>query len=62
MLERLGSLDAEMIREVADRHGLTLTLGPTPLERVPVRKSAVRRCRVGARRFARGDRRHRILA
>ena len=37
VLERLGSLGADMIAEVADRHGLTLTIGEGARERVPVR-------------------------
>ena len=40
VLERLGSLDAEMISAVAARHGLTLTIGEDAHERVPVRRAA----------------------
>jgi hypothetical protein len=39
VLERLGSLDAEVIEAVANRHGLTLTIGDGAHERVPVRAS-----------------------
>jgi hypothetical protein len=38
VLERLGSLGAEMIETVAGRHGLTLTIGERAGERVPVRR------------------------
>ena len=37
VLERLGSLGADKIAEVADRHGLALTIGEAARERVPVR-------------------------
>jgi tRNA A37 threonylcarbamoyladenosine synthetase subunit TsaC/SUA5/YrdC len=37
VLERLGSLGAEKIQEVADRHGLALQVGEAARERVPVR-------------------------
>jgi hypothetical protein len=40
VLERLGSLSAEMIEAVAARHGQTLTIGEAALERVPVRRPA----------------------
>jgi hypothetical protein len=40
VLERLGSLDADMIEAVAGRHGLTLAIGEGALERVPVRRPA----------------------
>ena len=63
MLERLGSLDAEMIAEVAARHGLTLRIGEGARERVPVRayrrplssssRLGLRRSGAPARRFAR---------
>ena len=36
VLERLGSLDAAVIEQVANRHGLSLTIAAT--ERVPVRR------------------------
>ena len=48
MLERLGSLDAEMIAKVAARHGLTLRIAAR--ERVPVR--AYRRPLTSSSRFA----------
>jgi tRNA A37 threonylcarbamoyladenosine synthetase subunit TsaC/SUA5/YrdC len=38
VLERLGSLSAEVIQAVANRHGLALTIGPNASERVPVRR------------------------
>jgi hypothetical protein len=38
VLERLGSLGAQTIEEVANRHGLTLTIGPNGATPVPVRK------------------------
>jgi hypothetical protein len=62
VLERLGSLDAQTILEVANRHGLGLTLGPNAAERIPVRKAArpsLPRRRV---RAPRGHRSHRIHA
>jgi tRNA A37 threonylcarbamoyladenosine synthetase subunit TsaC/SUA5/YrdC len=37
VLERLGSLGADMIEKVAGRHGLTLAIGEGASERVPVR-------------------------
>jgi hypothetical protein len=37
-LERLGSLGAEMIEQIANRHGLTLTIATNARERVPVRR------------------------
>jgi hypothetical protein len=40
VLERLGSLDAGVIETVANRHGLTLTIGEAARERVPVRASS----------------------
>jgi hypothetical protein len=48
VLERLGSLDAEMIAKVAARHGLTLKIATR--ERVPVR--AYRRPLTSSSRFA----------
>ncbi len=48
VLERLGSLDAEMIAKVAARHGLTLRIAAR--ERVPVR--AYRRPLTSSSRFA----------
>ncbi len=42
VLERLGSLDADVIAAVAARHGLTLTIGDGARERVPVRPPARR--------------------
>ena len=36
VLERLGSLDAELIEQAANRHGLSLTVAAP--ERVPVRR------------------------
>jgi tRNA A37 threonylcarbamoyladenosine synthetase subunit TsaC/SUA5/YrdC len=38
VLERLGSLSAEVIEQVANRHGLTLIIGAKAHERVPVRR------------------------
>jgi hypothetical protein len=38
VLERLGSLDTSMIEQVANRHGLSLTIGEQARERVPVRR------------------------
>jgi hypothetical protein len=40
VLERLGSLDALTILHVANRHGLSLTIGPNGATPVPVRKPA----------------------
>ncbi len=40
VLERLGSLDAEMISAVAARHGLTLAIGEGARKRIPVRRTA----------------------
>src|SRR4051812_9187594 len=42
VLERLGSLGADAIAEVAARHGLALTIGEAAAERVPVRAAAPR--------------------
>ena len=42
VLERLGSLGADKIAEVANRHGLELTIGEAARERVPVRAPAAR--------------------
>jgi hypothetical protein len=62
VLERAGSLDAQIIEEIASRHGLELEIGPNGRERVPVRKSTrpvLPRRRV---RAPRGTRSHRIHA
>jgi len=42
VLERLGSLGADKIEQVANRHGLALTVGEAARRRVPVRKPAPR--------------------
>ena len=59
VLERLGSLDAHIIEQVANRHGLGLTVAPNALERVPVRKPARPAL---PRRRSRAPRAHRIHA
>jgi hypothetical protein len=40
VLERLGSLDASVIEQVANRHGLRLTIGEGARQRVPVRRAS----------------------
>jgi hypothetical protein len=54
VLERLGSLGADKIAEVANRHGLELTIGERAQERVPVRAAAPRYRRVPRPRRRRG--------
>jgi hypothetical protein len=61
VLERLGSLDAHIIEQVANRHGLALEIGPKAQERVPVRKPArpaLPRRRTRAPRHTRAHRIH----
>ena len=62
VLERLGSLDAHVIEQVANRHGLALEIGPKALERVPVRKPARPALPRRRTRAPRRERAHRIHA
>jgi len=57
VLERLGSLDAAVIEQVANRYGLSLTIGANAHERVPVRRAG----RPFARRHAAAPRRRRTV-
>jgi hypothetical protein len=45
-LERLGSLGADVIARIAERHGLTLQIGAAAGQRVPVRRLPRRQARV----------------
>ncbi|MDA0163152.1 hypothetical protein OM076_22960 [Solirubrobacter ginsenosidimutans] len=62
VLERLGSLDAHIIEQVANRHGLELEIGPKAQERVPVRKPARPALPLRRTRAPRARRAHRIHA
>jgi hypothetical protein len=62
VLERLGSLDAQIIEQVANRHGLKLEIGPKAQERVPVRKPARPALPRRRTRTPRDTRAHRIHA
>lgn len=62
VLERLGSLSAELIEAIANRHGLTLTIGSRAQERVPVRRPSRPGIARRGRQRVRGTRRSLLRA